>query len=512
MRFPRKSDLAVLLLCTVPGTAWADGIGPFVNSVASANKAEGSPADVFSSDFSATVVATGSDALENPSGPITTFGDLVDDASTNPDQNLFLVIDGQTKGPTKGYDYGHHFLIQGHEISHDFAYVTRLNLDVTDPAHHVTLLTPVGGDGLTHFDSFDGSAYDPFTKSLLFTQEKTNSKGGVIEVSMGWPPKATSRGGSIGVCSYEGIHTDNAGRVYIVEDASGKSVSNDENNIDGPEKVAKQPGGYIYRFVPTDKSDLGAGRLEALQVWVDGAPLTFGGVNERNAFKDVWSPKQVELHSGASFPTKWITIHDTAKDGTAPFDCNHAARDAGATPFKRPENGMFRPDGTFRTFVFATTGDTNNESGSVPGLAERGAWGALFQLTLDAKQQDGSVQVIALGDSTHNSFDNVTWGDSNTILTTEDRGDTLHDQLDTLDSVWAYPLNAMTSPLRVVALGRDKSASGDGQEDNEPTGVFVSNGESTRADQYGTTGNMVDARGFVTKQHGDNTVYELHHN
>jgi len=512
MTILRKSNLVAAMLICTPAAASADGIGPFVNGVAAANPAAGSPANVFSSDFSATVVVTGTDALENPSGGITQFGNLVNGTHTEPDQNLYLDLDRKIKGPTKNYDYGHHFLIQGHENGSDMAYVTRINLDVNDPAHRVTLLTPVGGDGLTHFNSVDGSAYDPFTKSLLFTQESSGTAGGVVEVSMDWPSQVTTHYGSIGRCGVEGIHTDNHGRVYLVEDTGGKGVSNDQNNINGTDKVAKQPNSYIFRFVPSQTHNLSAGRLEALQVSVDGTPLVFGGTTDQQAFDDVWSPKQVELHSGTSFPTTWVTVHDTATDGTADFDCNLAARAAGATPFKRPENGVFKPDSTFRNFVFATTGDTNNLSGSVPGLAQRGAWGALFQLSMDRKRQDGTIKLIALGDSTHNSFDNVTFGDSNTIVTTEDRGDTLHDQLNTLDSIWAYPLDALNAPLRLVALGRDASASGDGQEDNEPTGMFVSNGERTVKDQYGNQSNLIGARGFFTEQHGDNKVYELNHN
>jgi hypothetical protein len=286
----------------------------------------------------------------------------------------------------------------------------------------------------------------------------------------------------------------------------------DQSDINGP-KFAKQPNSYIYRFVPRDAHNLSkGGRLEALQVSVDGAALVFGGDDDQSAFNDTWSPKQVELHSGASFPTKWVTVHDTATDGTSDFNCNLVARAAGATPFKRPENGVFNPDGSFRNFVFATTGDTDNRSGSVDGLAQRGAWGGLFQLSLDKKQEFGTIKNVVLGDSTHNSYDNVTFGDSNTILTTEDRGDTLHDQLDTLDSIWAYPLTALGSPLRLLALGRDASASGDGQEDNEPTGMFVSNGERIKPDQYGTPTNLLGARGFFTEQHGDNKLYELRHN
>jgi hypothetical protein len=509
-----KSNLLIaLLLCAAPVTAWAaDGIGPFTNGVPTANPAEGSPPNILSSDFSADILVQGSNVLENPSGPITQFGFLADGARTEPDQNLYLQIDGKVKGPTPTYNYGHHFLYQGHENGGNLAYVTRVNLDVTDGEHRVTLLTPVGGDGLTHFNSMDGSAYDPLTKSLLFTQESGGTAGGVVEVSTDFPATVTTRYGLMGRCGVEGIHTDNKGRIYLVEDTGGKLVSTDPNDINGP-KFAKQPNSYVYRFVPYNRNHLDAGgKLQALQVFVDGAPLVFGGDDDQSAFNDTWSPKQVELHSGTSFPTQWITVHDTATDGTADFNCNLAARAAGATPFKRPENGVFTPDGSFRTFVFATTGDTDNRSGSVAGLAQRGAWGGLFQFTLDKKQENGTIKNIVLGDATHNSYDNVTFGDSNTVVTSEDRGDTLHDQLDTLDSAWAYPLTNLANPLRVVALGRDASASGDGQEDNEPTGVYVSNGERVKPDQYGTPTNLIGARGFFTEQHGDNKVYELHHN
>ena len=63
--------------------------------------------------------------------------------------------------------------------------------------------------------------------------------------------------------------------VYLVEDTGGQGVSTDQNDINGPNKVAKQPNSYVYRFVPEQTGSLDAGRLEALQVSVDGAPLVF---------------------------------------------------------------------------------------------------------------------------------------------------------------------------------------------------------------------------------------------
>lgn len=514
MRILRNTNLLAALLVCTPAFAGApptDGIGPFTNGVANANPASGSPTNVYSSDFSAVQVVTGTDPLENPSTFVTTFGKLSTAVQTEPDQNTFVFVPGTTRGPAHGYDYGHNFLIQGHENAGNLAYVTRVNLDVADPAHRITLLTPEGLDALTHFSRIDGSTYDPFTNSILATQEGGGSDGGMFEISMKWPATVTTHYGAIGQCGLEGVHMDNKGRVYLVEDTGGTSASNDPNDINGATKVARQPNSYVFRFVPANNKDLSqGGRLEALQVSVDGQPLVFGGTSAQQVFDDVWSVKQAALHSGTSFPARWITIHDTAASAT-PFDCNLTARAAGATPFKRPENGAFKPDGTFKTFYFTITGDTNNLSGSVPGLAQRGAWGGVFQLDM-LSATHGTIRMAALGDATHNSFDNITFGDSNTFLVTEDRGDTLHDQLNALDSIWAYKLNALGAPLRVLAQGRDVSASGAGIEDNEPTGVFVSNGGKVKSGQVGSAGGLANARGFFTQQHGDNTVFELVHN
>jgi hypothetical protein len=61
------------------------------------------------------------------------------------------------------------------------AYVTRINLDVAHPDHRITLLTPGDANFLTGFNSIDGSTWDPFSHTLLFTQE-AGANGGVIEM------------------------------------------------------------------------------------------------------------------------------------------------------------------------------------------------------------------------------------------------------------------------------------------------------------------------------------------
>src|SRR5438477_9431627 len=101
--------------------------------------------NVLSPEFTDGLVAQGLDVLENPSGVITTFGNLSDGSRTEPDENTYLILDHNPGGPTPDYDYGRHFLFQGHEMPNgntNRAYVTRINLDVAAPDHRITLLTP----------------------------------------------------------------------------------------------------------------------------------------------------------------------------------------------------------------------------------------------------------------------------------------------------------------------------------------------------------------------------------
>jgi hypothetical protein len=101
--------------------------------------------------------------------------------------------------------------------------------------------------------------------------------------------------------------------------------------------------------------------------------------------------------------------------------------------------------------------------------------------------------------------------DKDTILLTEDRGDTLHDQLNKLDSIWAYKLDQQhperSIATRFVALGQDPLAT---DEDNEPTGVHMSEGDSTIQGLIGTkVFKKNQARLFFTQQHGENNLFEV---
>src|SRR5438876_7373397 len=151
---------AIALATMAASTAAAGDVRVFdekVSGVSAANCCPNTPSDnIYSPEFVPGPINQGSNLLENPSGPITRFGNLNDGSRTEPDENTYLILDHNPGGPTDGYDYGRHFLIQGHENADDLAHITRINLDVVDPDHRVTLLTPVDDSGLTHFNSIDG--------------------------------------------------------------------------------------------------------------------------------------------------------------------------------------------------------------------------------------------------------------------------------------------------------------------------------------------------------------------
>jgi Bacterial protein of unknown function (DUF839). len=532
MKLTRKNSLqakscsvvavSIALAAMAVSNAAADNVRVFnkiVSGVPAANP-EVITDNVLSPEFATGLVAEGGDLLENPSSLITRFGNLSDGSRTEPDENTYLILDHNPGGPTEGYDYGRHFIFQGHEMPNgntNRAYLTRINLDVAHPDHRITLMTPGDANGLTGFNSIDGSTWNPFSRTLLFTQED-GPIGGVIEMGADFDPNTGGGAGlrtlygSLGRGGYEGIHPDDRGNVLIVEDVGGTTVP--QGTIPG--EFGRNPNSFIYRFVPTDPADLTQGKLQALQVSINGHAVVFVPFSMEHPTGDVLSENQRLLHMvGESWPVQWITIHDTAVDGTGAFDANAAAKLLGATPFKRPENGQFQPGSRFRTFFFVVTGDTDNRAGIQPELAERGAWGGIFRVDLSANRDTGHISLVVLGDADHASFDNITFvDDRDTILVTEDRGDTLHDQLNKLDSIWAYKLNQLgpdrSVTARFVALGEDRMAPIATEEDNEPTGVHMSEGDSTIEGLIGTREFSKDrASLFFTQQHGENNLFEV---
>jgi secreted PhoX family phosphatase len=287
-----------------------------------------------------------------------------------------------------------------------------------------------------------------------------------------------------------------------VEDIGGAGVSG-----------GKVPNSYLYRFVPVDKADLTkGGSLQALQVMrKNGTPALAGELATNPADQVV-----VDLHTyGTELKTAWVKV--STGTGTVPFNATAAAAAAKATPFKRPENGVFRPGTNFGEFYFTETGDTSADS-TLPG-----AYGAVFVLKQDSPSAaTGTISPAWLGDKAHTGFDNIAFAGEDELLVVEDAGDTLHGQRNALDSGYAIKVGEDGKAPKVnrwLAEGRDASATYDAltspgynDGDNEITGIHVSDGDPTVA---GLLGAKIPTpfdggwRAFWTQQHGDNVTWEL---
>jgi hypothetical protein len=489
--------------------------------------------NVYSRGLAEIAVANGAMPLENPTaavgyygydsdgpllpapGDLPSLGHKVEASKTEPDKNTYLVMKGQT-GADPAYDYGTHFVFQGHELGSP-GYITRINLDA-DVTHRVTLLSTQDAQA-NPLPAFDGSTWDPWAKRLLFTSE-SGSTGGVWQATTGVPSTVDNLQAIIGIGGYEGIQNDSKGNLWIVEDVGGSAGAVNTH--------AKQPNSFVYRFVPDNPNHLTAGgKLQVLAVSSLQNPGSTIAFHAGQADADILSPDVKDLHTyGKVFSTKFVTIHDTAVDPAGVFNANALAKAAGATPFKRPENGQFRPGSSFREFYFDETGDTNSltEAGS-----QYGGFGSVLKLTLDGIGSDtGSLTPLYVGDVTRTGFDNVAFLDKNRVTFVEDAGDGLHTQRNALDSAYIldvrsnYASPATPAPVRWLAEGRDPSATIDSgfsgmagfqnEGDNEITGIHVSNGDPTVAGILGAgvpnafTG---DWRVFFTQQHGDNTTFEV---
>ena len=104
---------------------------------------------------------------------------------------------------------------------------------------------------------------------------------------------------------------------WIVEDVGGTTVMNNGRN----------PNSFVYRFVPLNPDDLTHGKLQALQVSINGNPLVFVPVDAGHPNGDTRSQNQLLLHTmGASWPVQWVTVHDTEVNGTASFRCQRSGK------------------------------------------------------------------------------------------------------------------------------------------------------------------------------------------
>lgn len=452
---------------------------------------------------------------------------------TSPDKMVYLVLSGQ-HGADPAYDYGTHFLFVAHEWpSIGFGgngnpaaagirgTIMRVNLDA-DFAHRVTIVADRDADG-NALPGFDGITWDPFRQKLLASPEERSPHGGVWSFNVdGTDPRNESA--YFGASSYEGMQIAPDGSMIIAEDdGGGKGVANPN---------AKAPMDYVYRWVPNDRNSLaGGGRLEALQVLADdGTPIAPRGATRSNGANNdpvITDAGLRSLHSyGRTFAARWVTCQVVPAGGMpAPYDANTACYNAYATPFRRPENAVYRPGTQFQEIWFSDTGDTDRRSEE----NAHGGYGSIFRFVMtDSEAGTGSFNLVFLGDENHSGFDNVAWWDKDHVVFEEDAGNTLHTQTGHFDSMWMFDANADygvagNKPLRLLAAGRDPIAAlsqtlgkyGLSDDENELTGITVSDGDPGPGGLLGAKLPHPFHGGwhvFYTLQHGQGNLYEVEPN
>ena len=544
MRRIRKLRLRLVLAGTaglavvafVAATSASPPHEPDLSGVASANtKAAGyAPSSKLSVELANEVVAQGSTLVENPTSLISTYGyenDVVsagdptkpqmvptqgvnnEAQKTEPDENTYLSFKHALSGADPDYYYGKRFLYQGHENATSVGgvkqgLITRINLDA-DAAHRVTLLATTDSTGAA-IATIDGSRWDPWARKLIFTTESPNAP--TYSATPDYPSTVEDISGAIGRGGYEGVSLDDEGNVIIAEDQSGASKTG---------TTAKVPHSFLFRYVPDSPGDLNNGKLQVLQVLSndpDHHPIT------ETTQTPLQSADQTALHVyGSSFRASWITVHDTSVDGHAPFNANDLAHAADGTPFKRPENGRFRPGSDFRDYYFDETGDTSATS---PENVDQGGWCSVFKLSGRPGGSSARLSIFYRCTGTTAGFDNTTFLSRDLVAFVEDAGDTLHGQRNALDSGWVLDVTQDYSdpdnlPVRWLAEGRDPSATidsaaggfGKNDGDNEITGTEVSDGDTSVNGLLGQKSPHLFQndkwRFFYTEQHGDNRTYEV---
>src|SRR5262249_33295784 len=176
----RRAVLGFFLAASFVGATLA--APPFIGVPGPNPKAPGlTTPNILTPELAEIVVAQGSHALENPAtvdlgggssigvthygyyndGPLVALPFTppgcttpVEAKKSEPDKNTYLVFRHGLPGADPDYDYGRHFLFQGHEAgpnsstigNNSIGYLTRINLDA-DAAHHVTLIATTDVDG-----------------------------------------------------------------------------------------------------------------------------------------------------------------------------------------------------------------------------------------------------------------------------------------------------------------------------------------------------------------------------
>ena len=451
-------------------------------------------------------------------GAVQSPGHNVEASKTEPDKNTYLVLHGQT-APTRNYDYGTHFLFQGHETGDGRRPSPAINLDA-DGAHRVTLWPP--RTSTARPPVIDGSTWDPFAhgcssppsaaRGRRLAGDSRLSRPTVDDISRRLRPRRLRR--------------DPERRRRQPLDRRGR------RRHDGCGEHAREAAQQLrLPLRPDDKSD-----------------LTSRAASCRRCRSSRCAPASRSCSTRAR-PTP-TSSRRTSRTSTRTARRSHAVGDAPrhrrrrhrrrstptrsprrklATPFKRPENGQFRPGTGFREFFFDETGDTD--------AADRGRRGVRRlrrRLEADARRgpsRNGHARaLLSRRHRPQRASTTARSGDSDHVVFVEDAGDTLHAQRNALDSALAVRRDGRllqpgaTSRCGSSPEGRDASATHRlgarrARATASRTRATTRSPGSTSPTATRRVGGILGAkiprpfedgwRVFYTQQHGDNVTWEI---
>ena len=156
-----------------------------------------------------------------------------------------------------------------------------------------------------------------------------------------------------------------------------------------PLRAAAQPNSFVYRYLPNNPARLeDGGKMQALQVSIDGQPVTFGGVGPAAAAADIISSDAKETaHAGDVVAHQVGDDPRVAHGGYASLHRHQAAKDGRRHALQASgKYDLVAGVPASAPFSLVATGDTDAPTSQEPELAARGAWGSLFRVDLNHEQ------------------------------------------------------------------------------------------------------------------------------
>ena len=264
------------------------------------------------------------------------------------------------------------------------------------------------------------------------------------------------------------------------------------------------------------------GKLQALQVLnAAGDPITFDEPGGRQQSRP-GRPAHLRPDLRHAAGSRSTTPGSTARRRSTPTTLAKAAH---ATPFKRPENGLFRPGSRFGEFYFDETGDTDATS---PENGDRGRLDVDLQAHAANPSSDhGQLTLFYKGDQAHAGFDNVAFLSEDNDHVRRGRG--RHAALAAQRARFGLrvrrhaelrepgePAGALarrgSRPVGDARLGQRRVRQERGRQRDHrhrtcPTATRASAASSARRCRRARR--PASWRWFYTQQHGDNPTYEV---